>query len=111
MQTFANYPDARAAAERIVREIANGSQAAVLNASQSRDALVALERLESYRQATGRAVSLMAAVCEFVEAAGKLNGRTLNEAVDGFLGTVASVNRKNITEAVTEFLKKLRPLA
>ena len=83
----------------------------MLNASQSRDALVALERLESYRQATGRAVSLVAAVSEFVEAAGKLNGRTLNEAVEGYLGTVASVKRKNITEAVTEFLQIEAPRA
>ena len=35
MQTFANYSDAKAAAERIVRELANGSQAAALNASQA----------------------------------------------------------------------------
>jgi len=28
MQTFANYPDAKAAAERIVRDAANGSQVA-----------------------------------------------------------------------------------
>ena len=34
MQTFAAYSDAKAAAERIVREMANGSQAAALNASQ-----------------------------------------------------------------------------
>ena len=33
MQTFAAYSDAKAAAERIVRELANGSQAAALNAS------------------------------------------------------------------------------
>jgi hypothetical protein len=73
MQTFANYPDTRAAAERVVREIVSGSQAAALNASQSRDALVALERLESYRQTSGRSVLLLAAVSEFVEASNKLH--------------------------------------
>ncbi len=46
MQTFANYPDAKAAAERIVRDAANGSQATALNASQSCDALAAFERLQ-----------------------------------------------------------------
>ena len=45
MQTFATYPAAKAAAERIVREAASGSQAAALSASQSRDSLAALERL------------------------------------------------------------------
>ena len=84
MQTFANYPDAKAAAERIVRDTASGSQAAALTASQSRDALAALQSLASFRQSTGRAVSLLAAVREFVEAAGKLHGRSLDEAVAGY---------------------------
>ena len=72
MQTFAAYSDAKAAAERIVRDAANGSQAAALSASQSRDALAALQSLESFRQSTGRAVSLLAAVREWVETAVKL---------------------------------------
>jgi hypothetical protein len=98
MQTFASYPDAKAAAERLVREVANGSQAAALNASQSRDALAAFERLQGFYQASGRRVSLLAAVSEFVEASAKLNGRTLGEAVTGYLHTVVSVKRKDIKE-------------
>ena len=109
MQTFTNYSDARAAAERIVRDLANGSLAAVLNASQSRDALAAFERLQGFYQASGRRVSLLAAVSEFVEAAGRLHGRTLDEAVTGYLRTVASVKRKDIGEAVTEFLQADAP--
>ena len=104
MQTFAAYSDAKAAAERIVREAASGSQAAGLSASQSRDSLAALQRLESFRQSTGRAISLLAAVSEFVEAAGKLQGRSLDEAVTGYLRTVVSVQRKDIAEAVEEFI-------
>ena len=84
MQTFAVYSDAKAAAERIVREAASGSQAAALSASQSRDALAALERLESFRQSTGRAISLLAAASELVESLGKLHGRSLDEAVTGY---------------------------
>ena len=109
MQTFAAYSDAKAAAERIVRDAANGSQAAALSASQSRDALAALQSLESFRQSTGRAVSLLAAVREFVEAAGKLRGRSLDEAVAGYLRTVVSVKRKDIAEAVAEFLQADAP--
>ena len=104
MQTFAVYSDAKTAAERIVREAASGSQAAALSASQSRDSLAALERLESFRQSTGRAISLLAAVSEFVEAAGKLHGRSLDEAVTGYLRTVVSVKRKDVAEAVEEFI-------
>jgi hypothetical protein len=105
MQTFANYPAAKAAAERIVRDAANGSQAAALNASQSRDALAALQRLESFRQSTGRRVSLLAGISEFVEASGKLGGRTMSEAVEGYLRTVASVKRKDIGEPSRNFCK------
>jgi hypothetical protein len=50
MQTFAAYSDAKTAAERIVRELANGSQASSLTASQSRDALAALERLATLQK-------------------------------------------------------------
>ena len=53
MQTFAAYSDAKAAAEGLVRDAANGSQAAVLTASQSRDAIAGLQTLEAYRKSTG----------------------------------------------------------
>jgi hypothetical protein len=104
MQTFAAYSDAKVAAERIVREMANGSQAAELNATQSRDALATIERLQSFYQTSGRRVSLLAAVSDYVEAAGKLHGRTLNEAVTGYLRSEVSVKHKDIGEAVEEFL-------
>ena len=109
MQTFANYSDAKTAAERIVRELAEGSQAPTLNASQSRDALAALQRLESFRQATGRTVSLLAAVSEFAESSAKLGGRPLGEAVTGYLRSVVSVKRKDIKVAVEEFLESDAP--
>jgi hypothetical protein len=109
MQTFANYPAAKAAAERIVRDAANGSQAAALNVTQSRDALAAFERLQGFYQTAGRRVSLLAGISEFVEASGKLGGRTMGEAVEGYLRTVASVKRKDIGEAVTEFLQVEAP--
>jgi integrase len=110
MQTFAAYSDARQAGERLVRELANGSQAAGLSASQSRDALAAMQRLEAFRQSTGRRVSLLAAVSEYVETSARLTGRTLPEAVDGYLANVASVKRKDIGEAVGEFLETQAPL-
>jgi integrase len=105
MQTFANYSAAKKAAKRKVREMSNGSQAAALNATQSRDALAAFERLQEFFQASGRRVSLLAAVSDFAEASGKLDGRTMGEAVTGYLGTVASVKRKNISVAVEEFIQ------
>ena len=104
MQTFATYPAAKAAAERIVREAASGSQAAALSASQSRDSLAALERLATLHQSTGRKFSLLGAISEFAEVVTKLRGRSLEEAVAGYLSTVVTVKRKGITEAVEEFI-------
>jgi hypothetical protein len=89
MQTFANYPAAKVAAERLVRDAANGSPAATFSATQSRDATTAFEMLEDFRQKTGRRISLPAAISEFIEAAQKLGERTLREAADGFIKTVA----------------------
>jgi len=110
VQTFAAYSDARQAGERLVRDLASGSEAAGLSASQSRDALSAIQRLEGFRQSTGRRVSLLAAVSEYVDGCTRLNGRTWPEAIDGYLANVASVKRKDIAEAVEEFLKAQKPL-
>lgn len=104
MQTFAAYSDAKTAAERIVREMANGSQAASLTASQSRDALAAIERLASLYQSTGRKFSLLGAVSEFADVVAKLGGRSLGEAVAGFLRTEVMVKSKGVAEAVEEFI-------
>ncbi|MGH7978468.1 MAG: hypothetical protein ACREE6_03775 [Limisphaerales bacterium] len=104
MQTFATYPEARTAALRVVKELANGSQAAALTAGQSRDALAALERLNGFYQFTGRRVSLLGAVSDFVEAATKLRGRTLGEAVESYLRNAVTVKPKGVAEAAEEFI-------
>ena len=102
--TFPNYSAAKAAAERIVREIAQGSPAASLSAAQSRDALAAFERLAALHQSTGRKFSLLGAVSDFAEAIAKLRGRTLGEAVAGFMRTAATVKTKAIADGVEEFI-------
>ena len=61
-RTFATYSEAKAEADKLLRELADGSQASALSATQARDALAALERLEVFRQSTGQRVSLLAAV-------------------------------------------------
>jgi integrase len=107
-RSFKSYGEAKTEAEKKVREIANGSQAAALTGEQSRAALAALQRLENLRQSTGRRFSVLSAVSEFVEALEKLKGRSLGEAVEGFMQTVAVVSRKDIAEAVEEFLEGRR---
>lgn len=105
IRSFKTYSQAKTEAEQKVREIAGGSQAAALTGEQSRDALAAMQRLETFRQASGRRVSLLAAVSEFAEAADKLNGRSLSEAVEGYLQSVVAVKRKDVGEAVAEFIE------
>ena len=104
-RSFKTYQEAKVEAEHKIREIAEGSQAAALNADQSRDALAALERLETFRQSTGKRLSLLGVVSEHVELLEKLNGRSPGEAVEGYLRTVVVVQRKDIGEAVEEFIE------
>jgi integrase len=105
MASFPSYSLAKRHADGLVKDLAKGSQVTALNPAQARDALAALERLTDFYRATGRRVSLLAGISEFVEASAKLNGRNLGEAVEGYLRNVATVKRKDIGEAVTEFLQ------
>ena len=101
---FRSYPDAKKAAKALVHDLAKGSQVTSLTPGQANDAIAALERLQVFFQATGKRVSLRAAVGDWCESASKLPGRTLNDAVSGFLSTVVTVKRKDIAEAVEEFI-------
>jgi ABC-type molybdenum transport system ATPase subunit/photorepair protein PhrA len=55
LRNFKTYGEAKDEAERIVRELATGSQTDALTAGQSRDALAALERLAAHFKTTGKA--------------------------------------------------------
>src|SRR5262249_50696090 len=70
------------------------------------DAIAARERLQALQEATGRKYSLLGAACEFAENITKLHAhnRSMGEAVDGFLATNARVKRKNLLEAVDDFI-------
>jgi integrase len=109
MQRFKTYAEAKKHADELVKDLAKGSQVSALTPAQARDALAALERLRGFFQATGRKVSLLSGISEFCEATGKLTGHTLGEAVDGYLSSVASVKRKDLAEAVEEFIKTNEP--
>jgi integrase len=108
LRSFKTYQEAKAEGERIVREIADGSPVSALNADQSRDALAAWQRLEILRQNSGRRFSLMAAVSSFAEATEKLKGRPLHEIVESYLRTMVSIQQKDLTVAVEEFIESRR---
>ncbi|MDB6021273.1 MAG: integrase family protein [Pedosphaera sp.] len=104
VRSFRTYSEAKKEGDTKAQELHEGSQAAAFTGPQSRDALAAMQRLQTFCQSTGRRVSLLGAVSEYVEAYAKLNGHTLAEAVAGFVVNVASVLRKDIKEAVAEFI-------
>jgi hypothetical protein len=109
MKHFRTYSEAKREGDKLVKDLAQGSQAAALSAVQARDALAALERLQGFYQSTGRRVSLLRAASEYVESSSNLNGYSLSEAVEGFLRTVASVKQKDLSEAVKEFIAAEEP--
>lgn len=47
---------------------------------------------------------------EYAEAAAKLHGRNLSEVMEIYQETLAGVNRKNVSEAVEEFIANRKPL-
>jgi integrase len=109
MKAFHRYGDAKEHADQLARELAKGSQVPMLTPGQASDAVAALERLQRFYVDTGRRVSLLASVSEYCEAAGKLAGRTVGDAVDGYMANVAAVRAKNIQEAVEEFIAEAEP--
>jgi integrase len=102
--TYSGKGGAKEFAEALVRELAKQSQAVMLTPGQATDALAAIERLGTFREATGKRVSLLTAVSEFCEVATKLPGHTLREIADGFHRTVASVTRMDLAQAAEEFI-------
>jgi len=114
MKSFPTYGGKGGAleyAEELVKDLAKGSQVTALTPGQADDALAALERLQAFYRATGREMTLRGVVAEQCEALEKLHGRTVTEAVDGFLTTVATISRKPLAEAVAEFIESRRHLA
>ena len=109
MKSFGTYSEAKKAAEEMVRDLGSGSQVTALTPGQANDARAALERLQGFYQATGRKVSLLAGISEWCESALKLKKHTFSEAVDGFLSTVATVKRVDLSEAVEQFKASRKP--
>jgi integrase len=101
---FPKYSEAKNAGDKTVRDLAKNTGIPTLSPGQASDALAAFERLRDFYVSTGRRVSLLTAVCEYCDSAKKLNGHNFPEAIDGFLKTVVSVSRKDLTQAVEDFI-------
>ena len=104
-----SYSAAKRAADKTVTDLAKGSEVPKLTAGQASDALASLEVLQRHYQATGRRMSLRETVSCCCEALRKLHGKTLDEAIDGFLRNVAAVKRETVSNAVELFLTAEAP--
>jgi integrase len=102
-KSFPTYSEAKDAGDTLVKDLAKGSQVTALTPKQAVDALAALDRLQRFYQSGGPKLTLLEAVSICCDAAGKLGKHTVNEAVDGFLTNVATIARKDLKQAVTDF--------
>lgn len=111
MKSFATYSGPKGAlhfAETVVKEIATGSDTARLTPKQARAALAIFDALDAFHRKTGRAITPLQAVSEYLDAARKLGEQhTLSAAVTGYLANVATVRQVKLSAAVEEFLAGL----
>jgi integrase len=105
MLTFGSYSEAKAAAEAKVKELHKGQKSAGLTAREAQDALDIRAKLASHRQDTGKRISAVEAITDYLAAVRILPpGATLIEAVRVYARTIGAVKSKAIAEAVTDFI-------
>ena len=111
LKSFNTYTEALNHAERLVRELAQGNQSTALSDREATDALAIRAALDAFRQDTGQTITALEAVKCYLSAVRRLGkGHSLDAAVDGFLATTATVRRKDLGEAVAEFIQGRAPL-
>ena len=103
MKDFSTYSEVKRAGDKVVAAKVKGT-VLPLSPGQVSDAQNAFEELQRFYQATGKRVSARFAVGAYCEAARKLGDRTVADAVDGFLSTVARVKRVDLKAAVEQFI-------
>jgi hypothetical protein len=111
MRSFSSYGEAKAEADKKLRELDMGSQSLSLTAKEVTDALVIRDTLDADRRETGRTITALQAVTHYVQAAKLLGERPLGEAVEGYLQNVAVVRRKALSEVVENFVALRAPKA
>jgi integrase len=111
MRHFTTYAEAKQEADKLVRELSQGSQNLALTNKEAISALAIRDALEAFRRDTGRNVTALQAVTGYLDAAKRLGARPLTEAVDAFLQTVAVVKPTDLVAAVEQFIAGRAPKA
>ena len=101
---FAGEGGAKEFAERHVKELAAGSQVTALTPGEARGALAARDALAAYKRETGREITFVQAITEYIAARRIAGKRPLTEVATGFMGNVATVKRMDLSAAVEEFI-------
>jgi integrase len=108
MKDFPTYSEAKREGDKVIAAKAKGA-VMPLSPGQASNATAALARLQRHYEATGNKVSILEAVEHFCGAAEKLGKRTLTDCVDGYLSTVATVKRVDLSESVEQFIASREP--
>jgi len=104
-QGFDDFGAAKEAAEKLARELSRGSNIAALTGKEIADTIAVRDLLANHVQATGRKVTMVQAVSEYLDAARCLDLMPLSEAVQHAIRAVAGVraDRVPVATAVEEF--------
>jgi len=110
MLTFATYGEAKKAAEDKVKELHKGQQSSALTAKQAQDALTVFEMLTTFRQETGKIVSVVEMTGNYISAVKQLpKDCSLPEAVRVYCQSISTVQRKPLADAVIAFCAERKP--
>ena len=100
---FAGEGGAKQFADQLVKDLAKGSQVAALSSTEASSTFAIRDALEAYKRETGITLTPIQCVTEYIASVRQLGKHSLAEAVTGFLGTVATLKRVDLSAAVEEF--------
>jgi integrase len=109
VKSFSTFSEARMEAEAKVRELDEGNQSSILSAREASEALAIRQAVDAYRRDAGSKVTALEAVTRYLDAARKLAGRSLADAVDAYLKTIVTLKRRDLAQAVAEFIATRAP--
>ncbi|MBE0539784.1 MAG: hypothetical protein IH623_00145 [Verrucomicrobia bacterium] len=104
LQSFQSFGQAKAAAEKKLREIAKGNKSAALSSTEATDALTIRQVLQDFYRDTGRKASALECVTGYLATLRALPENVEPaEACRVYARTLATIKAKSLADAVTEF--------
>ena len=107
---FRTYAEAARFGRRLVKDLAKGRAVVQLTPEQVSGAVAAFKLLQDFSADIKRRVPLLECVTGYCGALRKLKDRPLGEALDAYLSTVATVKRKEVSQAVEDWIADRQPM-